>query len=108
MLILYNEVVNKFSYCWCYDNSGIKILKILNTFKNEKIQINSNVNIVSHRIYPQRKKIHKKEVYVKKRKKYGGKIIATRKKTYRFDGSYFNFNHAKCIVYVKKRKKIWW
>lgn len=63
------------------------------------------MNIVPYRIYPQKKKIHKKEVYVKKKKKYAGKIIATRLKTRRFDGTYFNFNHAKCIVFDREKKK---
>jgi ribosomal protein L14 len=97
--------MNKFSYCWCYDNCGIKILKILNSFKSEPIRINSDVCISPYRIYPQKKKIHKREVYVKKRKKYLGKIIATRLKTLRFDGTYFHFNHTKCIIFDKERKK---
>jgi ribosomal protein L14 len=97
--------MNKFSYCWCYDNCGIKIIKILNSFKSEPIKVNSDVNIVPYRIYPQKKKIHKKEVYVKKKKKYLGKIIATKLKTSRFDGSFFNFNHTKCIVFDRERKK---
>jgi len=48
--------MNKFSYCWCYGNCGIKILKILNSFKSGPIKINADVNIVPYKIYPQRKK----------------------------------------------------
>ena len=97
--------MNKFSYCWCYDNSGIKILKILNSFKSEPILVNSNITIVPTKIYPQKKKIHKKEVYVKKKKKYAGKIIAMCLKTSRFDGSFINFDKLKTIVFDKEKKK---
>jgi len=34
-----------------------------------------------------------------------GKIIATRLKTLRFDGTFFQFNHTKCIVFDKERGK---
>jgi len=61
--------MNNFSYCWCYDNSGIKVLKILNSFKNEKIRINSDVNIVPHKLYPQIKKKTQKRGFCKKKKK---------------------------------------
>jgi len=71
--------MNPFSYCWCYDNSGIKVLKILNSYKSEPIIANTNVNIVPYTVYPQKKKIHKRESYVKKKKKYGGKILAIKK-----------------------------
>lgn len=66
--------MNKFSYCWCYDNCGIKVLKILNSFKSSPIIVNADINIVPHKIYPQKKKIHKKETYVKKKKKIYRKI----------------------------------
>jgi len=94
----------KFSYCWCYDNCGIKVLKILNSFKSSPIRVNSDVTIVPYTIYPQKKKIHKKEVYVKKRKKYAGKIIATRRRVGRFDGTFFNFSRTKCVVFDKEKK----
>jgi ribosomal protein L14 len=97
--------MNAFSYCWCYDNCGIKVLKILNSYKFEPIKANTDVNIVPYTIYPQKKKIHKKEVYVKKKKKYGGKMLAVKAKTLRHDGTYFNFNHAKCIVFDREKKK---
>jgi hypothetical protein len=63
---------------------------------------------VPYTIYPQKKKRHKREVYVKKKKKYGGKMLAVRKKTARFDGTFFNFNRAKCIVFDREKKKICW
>jgi ribosomal protein L14 len=34
-----------------------------------------------------------------------GKIIALRLKTKRYDGTFFNFNHSKCIVFDKEKKK---
>lgn len=32
-------------------------------------------------------------------------MIALRKVTARFDGTFFNFNHAKCIVFDKEKLK---
>jgi len=48
--------MNPFSYCWCYDNSGIKVLKILNSYKFQPIVANTDVNIVPYTIYPKKKK----------------------------------------------------
>jgi hypothetical protein len=72
--------MNKFSYCWCYDNSGVKMVKILNSFKKEKILVNSLVNVVIHKLYPIKEKYKK---YILKKKKYYGKVIALKKYTNR-------------------------
>lgn len=71
----------------------------------EPIRANTKLNIVPYRIYPQVKKIHKKEVYVKKKKKYIGRVLAVRFRTFRFDGTFINFNHAKVITFDKEKKK---
>jgi len=34
-----------------------------------------------------------------------GRIIAVPQQTLRFDGTFFNFNHAKCIVFDKEKLK---
>jgi len=61
-------VMSKFSYCWCYDNCGIKVLKILNSFKSSPIRVNSDVTIVPYTIYPQKKKFIKKKFMLKNEK----------------------------------------
>lgn len=90
--------MNKFSRCWCYYNSGVKTLKILNSYKNEPIKVNTQINIVPQKLYVIKKKIQKK-------KKYFGKLFATALVTKRYDGSCLKYNNAKCIIFDKEKYK---
>jgi hypothetical protein len=56
------------------------MVKILNSFKKEKILVNSLVNVVVHKLYPIKEKSKK---YIIKKKKYYGKVITLKKNTNR-------------------------